>query len=53
MIAVKITNLPFDVTLEKIYSYFDEYDFVPKSVVLGQNKYGKFNGRAAILMKDS
>lgn len=51
MVAVKIRGLDYGVTYQEIKSFFNGYNYVDNSVILGKGRDGRNNGFGSILMK--
>jgi len=51
MVAVKIRGLDYNVSYNEIKSFFNGYNYVDNSVILGKGRDGRNNGFGSILMK--
>lgn len=48
-VAVKIRGLPYKVRFEEVADFFNDFNYIEKSVVLGVNPDGRKNGFGSIL----
>lgn len=53
MVAVKMKGLPFRVRYEEIEEFYQDYEFIKQSIILGENEDGRKNGFGAILFKNA
>ena len=51
LVAVKIRGLDYGVTYNEIKSFFNGFNYVDNSVILGKGRDGRNNGFGSILMK--
>ena len=51
LVAVKIRGLDYNVSYNEIKSFFNGYNYVDNSVILGKGRDGRNNGFGSILMK--
>jgi hypothetical protein len=52
-VAVRIDGLPWRAQVPDIELFFEKYNLVPGSIILGKDKYNKFNGLGSILFEST